>query len=83
MQIENVLKRSPDYGAFQKFVRKLIGEIYERSGGLATKKIINGHDLNSVKMQVSASSIGSSLLFIFVAFHGYHCRVVILMMTNY
>ncbi|KAF9820098.1 hypothetical protein SFRURICE_014177 [Spodoptera frugiperda] len=47
MQIENVLKRSPDYGAFQKFVRKLIGEIYERSGGLATKKIINGHDLNS------------------------------------
>nr|WAK99423.1 aminopeptidase N 13 [Spodoptera frugiperda] len=56
MQIENVLKRSPDYGAFQKFVRKLIGEIYERSGGLATKKIINGHDLNSVKMQATISS---------------------------
>ncbi|KAH9633023.1 hypothetical protein HF086_000383 [Spodoptera exigua] len=56
MQIENVLKRTPDYGAFQKFVRKLIGEIYVRSGGLATKKILNGHDLNSVKMQVTMSS---------------------------
>ncbi|XP_022827407.1 aminopeptidase N-like [Spodoptera litura] len=56
MQIENVLKRSPDYGAFQKFVRKLIGDVYVRSGGLATKKILNGHDLNSVKMQVTISS---------------------------
>ncbi|KAJ8709893.1 hypothetical protein PYW08_009897 [Mythimna loreyi] len=55
-KIENVLKRSPDYGAFQKFVRKLIGETYEKSGGLATKRIINGKDLNSVKMQVTTSA---------------------------
>lgn len=51
-KIENVLKRTPDYGAFQKFVRKLIGETYEKSGGLATKRIMNGNDLNSVKLQV-------------------------------
>ncbi|KAJ8715808.1 hypothetical protein PYW07_010290 [Mythimna separata] len=55
-KIENVLKRSPDYGAFQKFVRKLIGETYERAGGLATKRIVNGKDLNSVKMQVTTSA---------------------------
>uniref|UniRef100_A0A2A4JS21 Aminopeptidase n=1 Tax=Heliothis virescens TaxID=7102 RepID=A0A2A4JS21_HELVI len=55
-KIENVLKRTPDYGAFQKFVRKLIGETYERAGGLATKKILNGKDLNSVKMQVTTSA---------------------------
>ncbi|XP_026729087.1 aminopeptidase N-like isoform X2 [Trichoplusia ni] len=55
-KIENVLKRTPDYGAFQKFVRKLIGETYEKSGGLATRRIMNGQDLNSVKMQVTTSA---------------------------
>ncbi|CAB3258598.1 unnamed protein product [Arctia plantaginis] len=55
-KIENVLKRTPDYGAFQKFVRKLIGETYERAGGLSQKRIINAQDLNSVKMQVTTSA---------------------------
>ncbi|XP_047036095.1 aminopeptidase N-like isoform X1 [Helicoverpa zea] len=55
-KIENVLKRTPDYGAFQKFVRKLIGETYERAGGMAAKKILNAKDLNSVKMQVTTSA---------------------------
>ncbi|CAH2058992.1 unnamed protein product, partial [Iphiclides podalirius] len=55
-RVENVLKRSPDYGAFQKFVRRLIGETYNRVGGLATGKINNGDDLNSVKMQVMTSA---------------------------
>ncbi|XP_052749082.1 aminopeptidase N-like [Galleria mellonella] len=55
-KIENVIKRTPDYGAFQKFVRKLIGETYFKAGGLATKKIINGDDLNSVKLQTATSA---------------------------
>ncbi|XP_059045599.1 aminopeptidase N-like [Achroia grisella] len=55
-KIENVLKRSPDYGAFQKFVRRLIGETYLKVGGLATKKILNGDDLNSVKLQTTTSA---------------------------
>ncbi|XP_037296182.1 aminopeptidase N isoform X3 [Manduca sexta] len=55
-KIETVLKRTPDYGAFQKYVRKLIRSSYERSGGLAVGKILNGDDLNSVKMQVMTSS---------------------------
>lgn len=55
-KIENVLKRSPEYGAFQKFVRRLIGETYEKAGGLAVKRIVNEQDLNSVKMQVTTSS---------------------------
>ncbi|CAG5020856.1 unnamed protein product [Parnassius apollo] len=55
-KIENVLIRSPDYGAFQKFVRKLIGGTYTRVGGLATGKIIYGDDLDSVKMQATTSS---------------------------
>ncbi|XP_013141776.1 PREDICTED: aminopeptidase N-like, partial [Papilio polytes] len=55
-KIENVLKRTPDYGAFQKFVRRLIGETYTRSGGLSTGRILNEDDLISVKMQVTTSS---------------------------
>ncbi|XP_068625539.1 aminopeptidase N-like [Battus philenor] len=55
-KIENVLKRSPDYGAFQKFGRRLIGDTYARAGGLATGKIVNGDDLNSVRMQVTTSA---------------------------
>ncbi|XP_014365202.2 aminopeptidase N [Papilio machaon] len=55
-KIENVLKRTPDYGAFQKFVRRLIGETYTRSGGLSSSKILNEDDLISVKMQVTTSS---------------------------
>ncbi|XP_013165600.1 PREDICTED: aminopeptidase N-like isoform X2 [Papilio xuthus] len=55
-KIENVLKRTPDYGAFQKFVRRLIGETYNRSGGLSSGMILNEDDLISVKMQVTTSS---------------------------
>ncbi|XP_075986441.1 aminopeptidase N-like [Anticarsia gemmatalis] len=55
-KIENVLKRSPDYGAFQKFVRRMIGETYEKAGGMAAKRILNGQDLNSVKLQVTTSA---------------------------
>ncbi|XP_045513404.1 aminopeptidase N-like isoform X2 [Pieris brassicae] len=55
-KIENVLKRTPNYGAYQKFMRRLIRRTYEKSGGLASKKILNGDDLNSVKMQVRTSS---------------------------
>lgn len=54
-KIDNVLKRTADYGAFQKFVRKLISEQYEKAGGLATKQIINGDNLDSVKMQTLTS----------------------------
>ncbi|RVE45993.1 hypothetical protein evm_009335 [Chilo suppressalis] len=54
-KIENVLIRSPDYGAFQKYVRRLISSTYERAGGLAAKKIIDGDNLNSVKLQVMTS----------------------------
>ncbi|XP_072933282.1 aminopeptidase N-like isoform X2 [Epargyreus clarus] len=54
-KIENALIRTPDYGAFQKFIRRLIGETYHRAGGLATKKILNGENLDSVKMQVMTS----------------------------
>ncbi|XP_063834773.1 aminopeptidase N-like [Ostrinia nubilalis] len=55
-KLESVLRRSPDYGAFQKFVRRLITDTYRQSGGLAAKQIINGDDLNSVKMQTTLSS---------------------------
>ncbi|CAH0721327.1 unnamed protein product, partial [Brenthis ino] len=55
-KIENVLKRTADYGAFQKFMRRLISNAYEKAGGLSVKKIVNGDDLNSVKMQVLTSS---------------------------
>lgn len=51
-KIENVLKRTPEFGAFQKYMRKLITNAYERAGGLSVKRIVNGDDLNSVKMQV-------------------------------
>lgn len=52
-KIEAIVKRSPDYGAFQKFVRKVIGQQYQQAGGLSIKKIINGDNVNSVKLQVS------------------------------
>ncbi|CAH2226889.1 jg27993, partial [Pararge aegeria aegeria] len=55
-KIENVIKRSADYGAFQKFMRRLITKAYERAGGLSQKRIINGEDLNSVKMQTTTSA---------------------------
>lgn len=51
-KIENVLRRTPDYGAFQKFMRRLVTDVFQKSGGLAVKKILNGDDLTSVKMQV-------------------------------
>ncbi|KAL0861167.1 hypothetical protein ABMA27_009652 [Loxostege sticticalis] len=55
-KIENVIRRTPDYGAFQKYVRRLISDTYVQSGGMAVKKIVNEDDLNSVKMQVALSS---------------------------
>ncbi|XP_045506733.1 aminopeptidase N-like isoform X2 [Colias croceus] len=55
IKIENVLKRTPHYGAFQKYMRKIIRNNYVK-GGLATKQIVNPDDLNSVKMQVATSS---------------------------
>ncbi|KAM3957251.1 aminopeptidase N [Aphomia sociella] len=55
-KIENVIKRTPDYGAFQRFVRNLIGLTYMKAGGLATKEIRNSHDLNSVKLQTTTSA---------------------------
>ncbi|KAJ0170678.1 hypothetical protein K1T71_013450 [Dendrolimus kikuchii] len=54
-KIGNVVKRSPEYGAFQKFVRRLISDQYTRAGGLAAKKILNADDLLSVHMQVLTS----------------------------
>lgn len=51
-KINNMLKRTPEYGAFQKYMRKLIGGTYMKSGGLAAMKILNGNDLMSVKTQV-------------------------------
>ncbi|VVC87165.1 unnamed protein product [Leptidea sinapis] len=54
-KIGHVLKRSPHYGAYQKYVRKLIRKAYEKVGGLAVKEIVNGDDLNSVKLQVLMS----------------------------
>lgn len=54
-KIENVIDRLPEYGAYQKFVRKLITNIYETSGGLYERTIINGEDLFSVKTQVLIS----------------------------
>ncbi|XP_041985290.1 aminopeptidase N-like [Aricia agestis] len=54
--IHNVLKRAPEYGAFQKYVRRLIGQTYERAGGLSAKKIVDGDNLMSVKLQVTTSS---------------------------
>ncbi|CAG9794645.1 unnamed protein product [Diatraea saccharalis] len=53
--IDNVLSRSPEYGAFQKYMRRLITDTYQRAGGLAVKKILNGDNLNSVKLQVMTS----------------------------
>ncbi|KAI5641070.1 hypothetical protein NE865_06726 [Phthorimaea operculella] len=50
-KLGNVLKRTSEYGAFQKFVRQLIGEQYLKSGGLSKKAILNGEDMKSVKMQ--------------------------------
>lgn len=50
-KIENVLKRSSEYGAFQKFIRRLLNNVYQK-GGLALKRIVDGDDLNSVKLQV-------------------------------
>ncbi|XP_060807048.1 aminopeptidase N [Amyelois transitella] len=55
-KIENVLRRTPDYGAFQKFGRKLISDTYAKVGGLATKSILNEDNLISVKMQTLTSS---------------------------
>ncbi|XP_063629693.1 aminopeptidase N-like isoform X1 [Cydia splendana] len=55
-KIENVIKRSPEFGAFQKFMRGLVSENYERAGGLSKKAILNGDQLNSVKLQVLTSS---------------------------
>lgn len=55
-KIENVVKRLPDYGAFQKYVRRVVGDTYEKAGGMAAKKILKGDDLDSVKMQVSLRS---------------------------
>ncbi|CAH2096717.1 unnamed protein product [Euphydryas editha] len=60
-KIENVLKRTPDFGAFQKFMRRLLTGIYQKSGGLAAKKILNGDDLNSVKLQVTTSAWACSV----------------------
>nr|XP_026494516.1 aminopeptidase N-like [Vanessa tameamea] len=60
-KIENVLKRSPQYGAFQKFVRRLLTDTYRRVGGLAVKKILNGDDLTSVKMQTTTSAWACSM----------------------
>ncbi|KAJ2941632.1 hypothetical protein O0L34_g14688 [Tuta absoluta] len=55
-KLSNVLKRTAEYGAFQKFVRQLIGEQYLKTGGLSKKDIINGDDMKSVKMQTLLSS---------------------------
>ncbi|KOB70714.1 Aminopeptidase N-like protein [Operophtera brumata] len=44
--------QSPDYGAFQKYVRRLVGDAYVKAGGLSSKTVLNGDDINSVKMQV-------------------------------
>ncbi|CAK1540897.1 unnamed protein product [Leptosia nina] len=55
-KIENVLKRTPHYGAYQKFMRRLIRRAYEKAGGLAAKKILRADDLESVKMQVTTSA---------------------------
>lgn len=55
-KISNVLKRSAEYGVFQEFVRILITRIYQ-SGGLAHKNIVNGADLNGVKIQVRTIKI--------------------------
>ncbi|XP_034837045.1 aminopeptidase N-like isoform X1 [Maniola hyperantus] len=60
-KIENVIKRSADYGAYQKFMRRLITKAYERSGGLFQKRIINGEDLDSVKMQTTTSAWACSM----------------------
>ncbi|XP_045455557.1 aminopeptidase N-like [Melitaea cinxia] len=54
-KIENVLRRTSDFGAFQKFMRRLLTDIFHKSGGLAVKKILNGDDLTSVKLQVTTS----------------------------
>lgn len=54
-KIENVVKRSPEYGAYQKFVRRLISDQYVKAGGMAAKKILNADDLLSVHMQVLTS----------------------------
>ncbi|CAG9569100.1 unnamed protein product [Danaus chrysippus] len=59
-KISNVLKRSAEYGLFQEYVRMLITRIYQ-SGGLAVKNIVNGDDLNSVKIQVLSSSWACSM----------------------
>ncbi|OWR51448.1 aminopeptidase N protein, partial [Danaus plexippus plexippus] len=59
-KISNVLKRSAEYGVFQEYVRILITRIYQ-SGGLAHKNIVNGADLNGVKIQGLSSSWACSM----------------------
>nr|XP_032523235.1 aminopeptidase N-like isoform X1 [Danaus plexippus plexippus] len=59
-KIENVLKRSSEYGAFQKFIRRLLNNVYQK-GGLALKRIVDGDDLNSVKLQTTVSSWACSV----------------------
>ncbi|XP_053619905.1 aminopeptidase N-like isoform X2 [Plodia interpunctella] len=54
-KIENVLRRTPDYGAFQKFCRRLISDTYARVGGLAKKTILEPDNLIGVKMQTLTS----------------------------
>ncbi|XP_075986564.1 aminopeptidase N-like [Anticarsia gemmatalis] len=53
--IHSMLRRSADYGTFKKFMYMMMEHAYTESGGLATKKIVNPHDLKSVKKQIMTS----------------------------
>ncbi|XP_049880547.1 aminopeptidase N-like [Pectinophora gossypiella] len=55
-KLESVLLRTSEYGALQKFIRQLIGDQYMQAGGLSRKAILNGEDLNSVKLQTLTST---------------------------
>ncbi|GBP44106.1 Aminopeptidase N [Eumeta japonica] len=72
-KINRVLMRTSDYGAFQKFMRKLISKTYERSGGLYAKRILNGDNLMSVKMQYFrwANKMRAIREYVFTITHGH------------
>ncbi|XP_075986861.1 aminopeptidase N-like [Anticarsia gemmatalis] len=53
--LDDLLRRTSDYGVFEFYVASLIRDAYEKAGGIAEKKIVNYDDLNSVRMQITTS----------------------------
>ncbi|XP_077291790.1 aminopeptidase N-like [Arctopsyche grandis] len=60
-RLTGILKNTPDYGLFKKYMRKLLTPAFKKIGGLNTKVIATPERLDAVKHQITISRWSCSM----------------------